>query len=170
MKSQSIALSIVMAVCIAAFARGESPEYTRTEDVIYGRKFGTALTMDVFRPKSGANGAAIVWVVSGAWFSSHEHISAKFGGGGYTMFAVVHGSQPRFTIVDAVADLNRAVRYIRFHAKDYGIDPDRIGITGGSAGGHLSLMQGMKPADPDEKNPDPVERISARVQAVACLF
>jgi acetyl esterase/lipase len=86
------------------------------------------------------------------------------------MFAVVHGSQPRYTIVDAVADLNRAVRFIRFHARDYGIDSERIGITGGSAGGHLSLMQGIKPAEPDEKSSDPVERTSARVQAVACLF
>ena len=38
--------------------------------------------------------------------------------------------------------MNRAVRFIRYHAKDYHIDPDRIGITGASAGGHLSLMQG----------------------------
>src|SRR5437868_9562360 len=73
-------------------------------------------------------------------------------------------------IVDAVAGVNRAVRLSRFHARDYGIDPDRIGITGGSAGGHLSLMQGMKPAEPNEKSPDPVERTSARVQGVACLF
>lgn len=169
MKSQSIAFSIVIAVCIAAFTRGETPAYTRTEDVIYGRKFGTALTMDVFRPKE-PNGAAIVWVVSGGWFSSHDAVPKKFGGGGFTMFAVVHGSQPRFTIEDAVQDLNRAIRFIRYHAKDYSIDPDRIGITGGSAGGHLSLMQGIKPADANEKSPDPIERVSSRVQAVACLF
>jgi acetyl esterase/lipase len=170
MRLQSIVCSILIAVSAGTLALAETSEYTRTEDVIYGRKFGTALTMDVFRPKSGANGAAIVWVVSGGWFSSHDQVPKKFGGGGYTMFAVVHGSQPRYTIVDAVADLNRAVRFIRFHAADYGIDPDRIGITGGSAGGHLSLMQGIKPIDPDDKSPDPVERTSSRVQAVACLF
>jgi len=66
--------------------------------------------------------------------------------------------------------MNRSVRYIRYHAKDYGIDPDRIGITGGSAGGHLSLMMGTKPAPADEKSDDPVERTSSRVQAVACFF
>ncbi len=170
MRFNSTVYSLLIALSAATLARGETPEYTRTEDVIYGRKFGTALTMDVFRPKSGSNGAAIVWVVSGGWFSSREQIPPKFGGGGYTMFAVVHGSQPRYTIPDAMQDLNRAVRFIRFHAADYGIDPDRIGITGGSAGGHLSLMQGVKPAEPVEKSPDPVERTSARVQAVACLF
>ena len=89
---------------------------------------------------------------------------------GYTVFAVVHGSQPRFTIPEAVADLNRAVRFIRFHAADYRIDPDRSGIFGSSAGGHLSLMQGTAgdPGRADAK--DPVDRVSSRVQAVACFF
>ena len=114
--------------------------------MVYGRKHGMALTMDVFTPKANANGAAIVWVVSGGWFSAHEAINPgfidEFLKRGYTVFAVVHGSQPRFTIPEIVKDMNRAVRFIRFHAKDYQIDPERIGITGASAGGHLSLMQG----------------------------
>jgi acetyl esterase/lipase len=169
MKSASFVCFILIALNVGVLAFAEAPEYSRTEDVIYGRKFGTALTMDVFRPKE-PNGAAIVWVVSGGWFSSHDAVPKKFGGGGFTMFAVVHGSQPRFTIEDAVQDLNRAIRFIRYHAKDYGIDPDRIGITGGSAGGHLSLMQGIKPADANAKSPDPIDRTSSRVQAVACLF
>jgi acetyl esterase/lipase len=162
-----VALVIILA---STLARAAEPEYTRTQDVIYGRKFGTALTMDVFRPKADANGAAIIWVMSGGWFSAHETISPNMGVRGYTVFAVVHGSQPRYAIPDAVADMNRAIRFIRFHAKDYGIDPERIGITGGSAGGHLSLMQGVKPAPPNETSKDPVDHVSARVQAVACLF
>ena len=66
--------------------------------------------------------------------------------------------------------MNRSVRFIRFHAKDYSIDPDRIGITGGSAGGHLSLMQGTAGDDGDPKAQDPVDRVSSRVQCVACFF
>jgi acetyl esterase/lipase len=154
------------------------PAYTRQQDVIYGRKFGMALTMDVFRPKTGANGAGVIVCVSGGWISSHEAIGVGIFNAmiqpeiarGYTVFAVVHGSQPRFTIPDAVADINRSVRFIRFHAKEYGIDGDRLGITGGSAGGHLSLMQGVKPLPEDPKSPDPVERVSSKVQAVACFF
>src|SRR5689334_19039773 len=90
----------------------DEPSYTRTEDVVYGRKHGTALTMDVFTPKEKANGAAVVWIVSGGWFSSHEGINPAFIadllGRGFTVFAVVHGSQPKFTIPEIVADLNRA--------------------------------------------------------------
>ena len=66
--------------------------------------------------------------------------------------------------------MNRAVRFIRHHAKDYGIDPARIGVCGASAGGHLSLMLGTAgdAGKPDAK--DPVDRESSRVQAVACFF
>ena len=155
-------------------ARGEEPSFTRQEDVIYGRKYGTVLTMDVFRPKSGANGAAVIFVVSGGFISSHEAINAAvakpFLAHGYTVFAVVHGSQPRFQIPEIIQDMNRSVRFIRYHAKDYGIDPNRIGISGGSAGGHLSLMLGMAGTKGDAQAKDPVDRESSRIQAVACFF
>jgi acetyl esterase/lipase len=109
--------------------------YNRQEDVIYGRKYGVALTMDVFTPKKGANGAGIIIVVSGGWFSGHDGINPEFvkpfTKRGYTVFTVVHGSQPKFTIPEILEDMNRALRFIRHHAKDYKIDPDRIGITGG---------------------------------------
>jgi acetyl esterase/lipase len=112
----------------------EPGDFTRREDVIYGRKDGMALTMDVITPKK-ANGAAVVWVISGGFFSAHEAINPVFVQEllkrGYTVFAVVHGSQPRYNIQDAVADLNHSVRYIRYHAKEFKIDPQRIGITGG---------------------------------------
>src|SRR5262249_47650879 len=137
----------------------------------------SALTMDVFTPKKDANGAAVILVVSGGWFSDHSQVTgfgqlfaSEFLKRGYTVFAVVHGSQPKYTIPEAVADLNRAVRFIRSHAKDYKIDPDRIGISGGSAGGHLSLMQGTAGDAGNPKANDPVERASSRVQAVACFY
>jgi acetyl esterase/lipase len=158
---------------IAGRAADDKP-YTRTEDVIYGRKWGTALTMDVFAPKKDPNGAAVIWVISGGWFSSHDSINP--GGAleylrrGYTVFAVVHGSQPKYTIPEAVEDMQRSVRYIRFHARDYKIDPDRIGVTGGSAGGHLSLMLGTTGKAGDPKAKDPVDQVSSRVEAVACFF
>ena len=157
-----------------ARAADDQATFDRKVDVVYGRKFGMALTMDVFTPKANANGAAIVWVVSGGWFSAHEAINQGFIGEllkrGYTVFAVVHGSQPRFTIPEIVKDMNRAVRFIRFHAKDYQIDPDRIGITGASAGGHLSLMQGTAGDTGDKSAKDPVDQTSSRVQAVGCFF
>jgi acetyl esterase/lipase len=175
--SLSIGILVILISAEAVRAKDE-PALTRKEDVIYGRKDGTALTMDVFTPNREANGAAVIYTVSGGWYSAHDWIDAPFFKDfipelvkrGYTVFAVVHGSQPKFTIPDAIADMNRSVRYVRYHAKDYKIDPDRIGITGGSAGGHLSLMQGTAGDLGDAKAKDPVDRTSSRVQAVACFF
>jgi acetyl esterase/lipase len=155
----------------------DEPPYTRQQDVIYGRKHGVALTMDVFTPKANANGAAAIFVVSGGWYSAHEFLDAAGPGfinelsrRGYTVFGVVHGSQPKFTIPEILQDMNRSVRFIRYHAKDYGIDPDRIGIYGASAGGHLSLMQGLAGDAGDSAAKDPVDRVSSRVQAVGCFY
>jgi len=158
------------------FIRGEgpaAPDFTRKEDVLYGRKYGSALTLDVLAP-SKPNGLGILWMVSGGWYSDHNAIRPEFVkeflARGYTVFAVVHGSQPKYTIPEILDDIHRAVRFVRYHAKDYGVDPGRLGITGASAGGHLSLMQGAagQAGKPDAK--DPVDKESSRVQAVACFF
>ncbi len=167
-------LGLLAALSLTTLAAADDPAFDRKEDVIYGRKFGTALTMDVFTPKKDAKGIGVVLVVSGGFFSSHEAIQPAFvrplTNRGYTVFAVVHGSQPRFTVPEIIGDMNRAVRFIRHHARDYGIDPARIGVCGASAGGHLSLMLGTAGdmGNPDAR--DPVDRESSRVQAVACFF
>ncbi len=147
--------------------------FKRTEDVIYGRKFGTALTLDVFQPEK-PNAAAIIFAVSGGFFSSHDAINAKtyqiFLDRGYTVFVVVHGSQPKFQIPEITQDMHRAVRFIRHHAAKYGIDPNRLGVTGGSAGGHLSLTLGTQGAKGAADAKDPIDRESSAVQCVACFF
>jgi acetyl esterase/lipase len=169
-------LSIGLLALVTASATTPAPaadNFKRIEDVIYGRKFGTALTLDVFQPEK-PNGCSVLFMVSGGFFSSHEGISAGFYRAlldrGYTVFAVVHGSQPKFTIPEIEQDIHRAVRFVRHNAATYGVRPDKFGITGGSAGGHLSLTMGTQggPGDPNAK--DPVDRESSAVQAVACFF
>ena len=168
---------------LAAFAQAgvlpaEEQLFKREGEVIYGRKHGLALTLDVFQPSARRNDCGIVLVVSGGWFSGHHKIDeaakvlscAELIRRGYTVFAVVHGSQPKFTVPEIRKDMHRAVRFIRHNAKRYDINPERIGILGGSAGGHLSLMQGTDGVDGNPKSSDPVERHSSRVQAVVAYF
>ena len=149
------------------------------QEVIYGRKHGMALTLDVFRPDvlgptAERNGAGIVWIESSGWSSSHAGVSpriaATFLKRGYTVFAVVHGSAPRFTLPDAADDIHRAVRYVRHHAAQWGVDAQRLGAGGTSAGGHLALLLGTASKEGDPAAADPVDRTSSRVQAVACLY
>src|ERR1051326_1466982 len=152
-------------------------ESWRESDLIYGRKFGLALTMEVFRA-ADANGAAVLWVVSNSGRSSREltlqpsfeRRISRLVERGYTVFAVIHGSAPGFHILDQIGDVRRAVRFTRWGARSYGIDPERIGLSGASAGGALALSVAMQAAPRDAAAADPVERMSAGVQAVGCFF
>jgi len=165
-------LALLACLPTSRLAAGDVPGVVRHEE-IYGRKYGVALTLDVLQPPN-PNGYGIVAVISGGFFSSHEAINPSFMreilDRGYTVFAVVHGSQPTFTIPEITEDMQRSVRWIRANAFRHGVKPDKLGAFGGSAGGHLSLTLGTrgKPGDPAGK--DPVERESSAVQAVACFF
>ncbi|GBL30296.1 acetylxylan esterase [Opitutia bacterium] len=145
-------------------------DVTRVRDVIYQKRDGFTLTLDVFKPAK-PNGAAIIKIISGGWNSNHNGIGdGGWTKAGYTTFVVVHGSQPRFHIDEIVTDVQRAVRFVRASAATYGIDPDKIGVTGGSAGGHLSLMLAVKGDAGNAKATDPVDRTSSAVNAVACFY
>jgi acetyl esterase/lipase len=164
--------AVLMGSLVPSIAQNKA-SFTRTEDVIYGRKFGTALTLDVFQPDQ-TNGAAVIFMVSGGFFSSHEAINVAFFRPflerGYTVFAVVHGSQPKFTIPEIEDDIHRAVRFIRHNANKYAVDADKMGITGASAGGHLCLTIATQGAPGNSNAKDPVDRESSAVRAVACFF
>lgn len=166
-------IALFLGVLLFAFTVHAQSNAKRTEDVIYGRKHGVALTMDVFQPAK-PNGYGILWMVSGGFFSSKEAINKNFYkpflDRGYTVFAVVHGSQPKFQITEIEQDIHRAVRFIRHNAAQFGVNPDHLGISGGSAGGHLSLTMGTQGAKGKADAKDPVERESSEVQAVACFY
>lgn len=166
---------LIVSLATLTAAAADSLQFSKTE-IIYGRKDGMALTMTMLKPAKNTNGKAIISVLSGNWVSS-ERMRERFAEkadmyveAGYTVFGVMVGCQPRYTIPDEVQDLQRAVRFIRYHASEYGIDPGHIGITGSSSGGHLSLMIATSDDDADPKAKDPVDRVSSRVQACAVFY
>ena len=168
---RALLAALVAAAPLGSIAADPAPVKI-TPDVVYGHKDGLAMTYDVYRPQEKANGAGVLFIVSGGWYSgwappdARNPLFAALTDKGYTVFAVRHGSSPRYGIPDAVADVRRAVRHIRQQADTHGIGPQRIGVFGMSAGGHLSLMLGTAGDDglPDDK--DPLLKVSDRVQAV----
>lgn len=166
-------VGIVWGGLAGAAARADEPAIEA--DVVYGHKLGLAMTMDVYRPAQGANGAGVLFMVSGGWYSNWgppQQLLPLFRpllDDGFTVFAVRHGSSPRFTIPEAVADVRRGVRFIRTSAARFGVDPARLGVFGMSAGGHLSLVLGTMADDGDAAAGDEVERASDRVAAVVAF-
>jgi acetyl esterase/lipase len=150
------------------------PTVQRTNAIVYGQRGDRDLGLDVIKPAK-PNGLGVLVLVSGGWKSGKP---GEFGAWlvapllrrGYTTFAIYHVSQPEASVMEIIEDMHRAVRFVRYHAKEYGVDPQRLGVTGGSAGGHLSLMLATRGGPGPADAADPVARESSAVQAVAIFF
>lgn len=147
------------------------------KNVVVGMYSGLALIMDVHYPDE-PNGYGIVHIAGSGWQrplaysapllseSQMELYGNPLVEQGYTIFSLNHRATPRFQYPAQLEDVQRAVRFIRFYADDYGIDPDRIGAIGSSSGGHLAGMLGVLDGHGNPDDIDPVNRVSAKVQAV----
>jgi acetyl esterase/lipase len=149
------------------------PPHERRTGIVYGQRNGKDLILDVVRPTK-PNGIAIVLLVSGGWKSGtnafHPWMVAPLLRRGYTVLAACHISQPEASVMEITEDMHRAIRYTRHHAREYGINPERIGVTGGSAGGHLCLMLATRGGAGSNDAPDPIDRESSAVQAAAIFY
>jgi acetyl esterase/lipase len=174
MRVCSMAAASVMVLLAAQLAR--AAEVDIVPDVVYGHKDGMALTFDVIKPKTAANGAAVIYMVSGGWVSSFtppQQMATRFANlleKGFTVIPVRHGSSPKYVIPEIVADVRRAVRFIRHHATQWGVDPDRLGVYGGSAGGHLSLVLATASDAGDPNATEAFMKEGNRVASVVALY
>jgi len=183
MNFRCVLLLATLASLNLAPVHADAADYEILPDVVYGHKMGMALTMDVIKPKTDANGAGILFMVSGGWVSMwvppeavlSTELNQSLGfttllDKGYTLFLVRHGSSPLFKVPECIDDVRRATRHVRRHAADWGVHPSRIGVYGASAGGHLSLMLGTTGDDANPDATDPLEQAGSRVAAVVAIF
>ena len=96
---------------------------------------------------------------------------------GFTVFDIRHGSSPKFTLDEIVEDVRRGVRFVKYHAEEYGIDPDRLGLSGASAGGYLALYLaisanegGVHIQSQIAETGDAVDQMPSEVKAVATWY
>ncbi len=177
MKSRFLLLAAWVA-WLAAATTARAISYEQRQNLVYAEVHGTGHLMDVFVPKDRTNGLAIIDVVSGAWYSDRNKIRDHTLAGmyeihcakGFTVFAIRPGSKTRYTALEMDQHIKTGIRYVKAHAAEYGVDPERLGMTGASAGGHLATLAALTPVDanPDAKNP--LERLSTRVRAVGVFF
>lgn len=149
------------------------PAFKTTPGVLYSTRREHDLTLNVYQPEN-ANGIGVLVMVSGGWKSAPDKIPpwmlAPLLRNGQTVFAVSHLSQPDATIMEIVEDVNRAVRFVRHHADEYGVNRERLAVVGGSSGGHLGLMLATRGGPGQAMSNDPVDRESSAVQAAAVFY
>jgi acetyl esterase/lipase len=173
-----LAASSLAASSAALAARPAAPSPPPVEsNVVYGMVSGAALLFDVHRPAK-PNGLGIIFISGSGWQASTDYGAAPLKeqqiglwgppllAAGYTVFALNHRAAPTYHYPAAIDDVQRAIRFVRFHAKDYGIDAARLGGVGGSSGGHLIGLAAMLGSPGLAGDADPVNRESAALQAV----
>jgi acetyl esterase/lipase len=172
-------LVVALAVFLIGSTAGPAGAEGRVErNVVFGMYSGLALLMDVYHPEN-PNGYGIVFISGSGWTrelgldatplkeSGQEEIYAvPLAAAGYTVFGINHRASPRFRHPAHLEDAQRAVRFVRHHAEEFGIDPDRIGAMGGSSGGHLVSLLGVLDGKGTADDASPVNRESAKVQVV----
>jgi acetyl esterase/lipase len=171
-------LTCLVAALLATSSFAAAPRTPAVErNVVYGMYSGLGLLLDVHRPAK-PNGFGVIFISGSGWQASTEYGAAPLKeqqiglwgppllGAGYTVFALNHRAAPRFHYPAAIDDVQRAIRFVRFHARDYGVDPARLGGVGGSSGGHLVGLAAMLASPGNPADADAVNRESAALQAV----
>ena len=168
----------LFALSLSARARGADapPDVDFQRDVVYGKGGDVDLKLNLARPKSPASKKlpCVVVIHGGGWMggdrTNHDDLTWKFAQHGYVSATIGYRLAPAHRFPAQVNDVKCAVRYLRAHAEQYGLDPDHFGAIGFSAGAHLSMMLGVTDQkdglEGDGGSPDQ----SSKVQAVVSFF
>lgn len=176
--SMAAAAAILVSTCTAGFAQRLSPAAAREKievqsDVEYGKAGERVLKLDVIKPKTASDKprACVVWIHGGGWQNGNKNSGAQrlaglVATGDYVGVSVGYRLTDETAWPGQIHDCKAAIRWIRANAKTLGIDPDKIGVWGSSAGGHLVSMLGtsgdVKELEGQNGTPD----VSSRVACV----
>ena len=144
-------------------------------DIVYGTGAGQSLHLDLARPEGDNEKLPCMVVIhGGAWRGgnrqSHTDLIFQFAQRGYVAVTLQYRLCPEHLFPAQVEDVKCAVRYLRTHAEQYQVDPERLGTVGFSAGAHLAMMLGvLGPEDGMEGDggwPDSPSRVNVVVSFV----
>jgi acetyl esterase len=176
MRSVAVSITLALSFLTAVGGNGAETRQPTQEGLKYGEADGQSLTMDYYAP-AGRGLHPIAVIIHGGGYqrgdskSGSEAYCADFlAPAGYAVFSINYRLAPKYPYPYMVYDVERAVRYLRYNAATWNADPNETALVGGSAGGFLSNMVGLLSAPGDPNASDPVDRESARPDAVVTLY
>lgn len=118
------------------------------QNIEFSNPDGQHLQLDMARPKTGNGPFPAIACIHGGGFragsrQSYDGLCLRLAQQGYVAVTVSYRLAPKYQFPAAIHDVKAAVRWLRTNAKQYKVDPARIGVTGGSAGGHLAQFLGV---------------------------
>ncbi len=125
----------------------------RYDERVYAAPNGEELRMDLYHPSYPHTSIPGVIVVHGGWWQKgdrNEHLgfNAYFAARNYVVAAIDYRLAPRHRFPTAEQDVKSAIDYLKSHATEIGLDPNRIALVGRGAGGQLALQAAYDAKDP----------------------
>jgi acetyl esterase/lipase len=145
-------------------------------DVVYGQGGGRDLKLHILRPKDPPREPmpVLVFIHGGGWRGGHRDVGiprlAPFATRGYFCATIEYRLSGEAVWPAQIEDCKCAIRSLRAHAKEWNLDPDRIGVWGSSAGGHLVALLGTAGDAKELEGKGGHAEFSSRVQAVCDWF
>lgn len=150
------------------------PAGTRTlRDLEFARPRGRPLHLDLFVPPGEQLVPLVLWIHGGGWmqFSKTDGVQALgLLSHGYAVASTDYRLSSEAIFPAQIHDVKAAVRYLRANAAGFGLDPERFGVWGESAGGHLAALLGTTSVCCELEGEEGVTGVSSRVQAVVDLY
>ena len=143
-------------------------------DVVFSEAAGRPLKLDIYKPKAGGNGAAVLLLHGGGWSRGSKDMLAPHATALAEQGFVAVASEYRLTgearFPAQIHDTKRAIRWVRSQSGELGFDPDKLCLEGHSAGAHLVLLAAGTPDDARLDPPEGAGGVSAAVAAVAAVY
>lgn len=172
-------VGMTLLIATAAMAQTSGPDkssITTLRDIEYVPGGHERQKLDLYLPKTDDSQSSmkrplIVWIHGGAWLagSKDDCPAVRFVHDGYAVASINYRLSQHAVFPAQIQDCKAAIRWLRANADKYGIDPDRFGVWGASAGGHLAALVGTA-GDVNDFDVGPNAGVSSRVQAVCDFF
>src|SRR5687767_8759314 len=174
----SLALALAPALLfVAPAAQGQQPGGTVLRDVEYATVGDVSLRLDLYLPSDGEGPfPVLVWIHGGGWMEGSKNLApnsfqVRQTARGYAVASINYRLSQQAIFPAQIHDCKAAVRWLRAHAREYNLDPDRVASWGSSAGGHLATLLGTSGDVEDlEGSVGGNLEFSSRVQATVDMF
>ncbi len=181
MRTARASLTATLALLLVSPSPALRGQQRVERDVVYRWHFGTALLLDIYRPRE-PNGAAIIWINGSGFHAAPSYLdwelkraermalaAQPYLDAGFTIFSINHRAAPEYRYPAALEDAQRAVRFARAQARRLALDPRMVAARGTSSGGHLASLLGTLGTEGHPGAVDPLDRLNAGVGAVVAI-
>src|SRR6185295_9736276 len=139
-----------LAAILALAAVLQDPGIREAKDLAYADGGDAKQKLDLYLPPDAKNAPIVMWIHGGGWKwgdrAQYRELGRRFAEAGIGFAAISYRLSPKVKHPAHIEDCARAFAWLRAHAAEYGGDPDRLFVSGQSAGGHLSALLALDPS------------------------